>query len=76
MGDRLGIFMTADLPFIFLFAGRTNIFVYLTGWSYRTFSIFHRWIALILTMEGIIHGIVFSAYYVNGKCPFNACEIE
>ncbi|EHK43843.1 hypothetical protein TRIATDRAFT_319185 [Trichoderma atroviride IMI 206040] len=65
MGDRLGIFMTAEMPLIFLFAGRSNPFVYLTGWSYRTFSIFHRWIALILTIEGIIHGCVFSAYYVN-----------
>lgn len=58
--------MAAELPLIFLFAGRSNPFVYLTGWSYRTFSIFHRWIALILTVEGIIHGCVFSAYYVNG----------
>ncbi|RFU73113.1 hypothetical protein TARUN_9155 [Trichoderma arundinaceum] len=65
LADRLGIFMTADLPFIFLFSGRANIFIYLTGWSYRTFSIFHRWIALILVVEGIIHGCVFSAYYVN-----------
>ncbi|KAL7797369.1 ferric reductase like transmembrane component domain-containing protein [Trichoderma ceciliae] len=65
LADRLGIFMTADLPFIFLFGGRANILMYFTGWSYRTFSIFHRWIALVLVVEGIIHGVVFSAYYVN-----------
>ncbi|KAL7958609.1 hypothetical protein V8C34DRAFT_323891 [Trichoderma compactum] len=65
LADRLGIFMTAELPFIFLFSGRANILIYATGWSYRTFSIFHRWLALILTVEGICHGIIFSAYYVN-----------
>lgn len=67
LGDRLGIFMTAELPFIFLFSGRANILIYATGWSYRTFSLFHRWLALTLTVEGICHGIIFSAYYVNGK---------
>ncbi|KAH6606105.1 hypothetical protein Trco_005258 [Trichoderma cornu-damae] len=65
LADRLGVFMAADLPFVFLFSGRANILIYFTGWSYRTFNIFHRWIALILTVEGIIHGVVFSAYYVN-----------
>jgi hypothetical protein len=59
--------MTAELPFIFLFSGRANILIYATGWSYRTFSLFHRWLALTLVVEGIIHGVVFSAYYVNGK---------
>ncbi|UKZ76225.1 hypothetical protein TrVFT333_003922 [Trichoderma virens FT-333] len=63
--DRLGIFMVAELPFVFLFSGRANILIYATGWSYRTFSIFHRWLALTLTVEGICHGIIFSAYYVN-----------
>lgn len=59
--------MTAELPFIFLFSGRSNPLIYATGWSYRTFSLFHRWLAMTLVVEGIIHGVVFSAYYVNGK---------
>ncbi|KAK1251546.1 hypothetical protein MKX07_007025 [Trichoderma sp. CBMAI-0711] len=67
LADRLGIFMTAELPFVFLFSGRANILIYATGWSYRTFSLFHRWLALTLVVEGVIHGVVFSAFYVNEK---------
>ncbi|KOS19830.1 Ferric/cupric reductase transmembrane component 2 [Escovopsis weberi] len=61
--DRLAHLMAAAMPFIFLFGGRANLLVYITGWSYRTFNVFHRWIAVILTIEGIIHAVGFSAYY-------------
>jgi hypothetical protein len=65
--DRLGNLMSASLPWLWLFAARNNPFLYLTGWSYRTFNIFHRWIARILVVEAIVHGSSFSAFYVHGE---------
>ena len=50
----------ATFPFIFLFAGRNNPFIWATGWSYQTFSIFHRHAARVATLLGITHSICFS----------------
>lgn len=55
------------MPFIFLFGARSSPLPIITGWSYRTFSAYHRWVAIILFIEGILHGCVFSAFYVNDK---------
>ena len=65
-GDRLGALLSSSIPLLFLFGGRGNVFISLTGWSYRTFNIFHRWIARILLIEAVVHGVVFSAFDVNG----------
>lgn len=59
--------MSSSLPLLFLFGGRGNIFIILTGWSYRTFNVFHRWIARFLLLQAIVHGCVFSAFEVNGE---------
>ena len=67
LSDRLGTLMSSSLPFVFLFAARSNPFMYLTGWGYKVFSVFHRWIAIVLVVEGITHGVTFSAHYVNGE---------
>lgn len=65
--DRLGSLMSASLPWVFLFGSRSNPLVYMTGWSYATFSFFHRWVAIVLAVEGVLHGAVFCAFYVCGK---------
>ncbi|KAL2020514.1 hypothetical protein VTK56DRAFT_8314 [Thermocarpiscus australiensis] len=67
LGDRLGTLMSSTLPLLFLFGGRSNILVALTGWNYRTFNIFHRWIARILLLEAVVHGVIFSAFDINDK---------
>ncbi|RFU28505.1 hypothetical protein B7463_g7827, partial [Scytalidium lignicola] len=63
--DRLGTLMSSSLPWLWFFSARNNPFIHLTGWSYRTFNIFHRWIATVLVVEAIVHGSTFSAFYVN-----------
>ncbi|KAJ3487941.1 hypothetical protein NLG97_g6296 [Lecanicillium saksenae] len=67
IADRFATLMSASMPFIFLFGARSSPLPILTGWSYRTFSSFHRWVALVLLVESICHGSVFTAYYVNEK---------
>ena len=36
IADRTGIICFYNLPLMFLFAGRNDIFIWLTGWTYST----------------------------------------
>ncbi|KAF5013044.1 hypothetical protein FDECE_938 [Fusarium decemcellulare] len=67
LADRLGALLSSTIPLLFLFAGRNNIFLFLTGWSYKVFSVFHRWIGIVMLVEAIVHGSIFSAYEVNNS---------
>ncbi|KAG6193290.1 hypothetical protein E4U10_003764 [Claviceps purpurea] len=62
LGDRTAALLPKCLPLIFLFGARSNPFQITTGWSFRTFSLFHRWIAIVMVVEATIHGVVLSAY--------------
>ncbi|KAE8416081.1 ferric reductase like transmembrane component-domain-containing protein [Aspergillus pseudocaelatus] len=64
--DRTGILSYACLPFLWLFAGRSNIFLWATNFSVQSFNIFHRHVAWACTILAIIHSINYSvvfAYY-------------
>ncbi|KIW68679.1 hypothetical protein PV04_04606 [Phialophora macrospora] len=60
IADRTGIICYATLPWLWMFAGRNNIFLWLTGWSFATFNIFHRHIARCATVLAIVHSIGWS----------------
>ncbi|KAF2095576.1 ferric-chelate reductase [Rhizodiscina lignyota] len=60
IADRTGIISYACLPWLWLFAGRNNIFLWLTGWSFATFNMFHRHIARWATICAIVHSINWS----------------
>ncbi|KJR86002.1 FRE family ferric-chelate reductase [Sporothrix schenckii 1099-18] len=63
VAERAGVMSYGNLPLMWLFAGRNNVFLWLTGWSFGTFSIFHRHIARLATLQGIVHGIAFTCFY-------------
>lgn len=63
LGDRAGILATAHLPMIFLFAGRNNIMLWLTNWSFTTMSVYHKWISRMLFVLVAIHGACFYTHY-------------
>ncbi|CAK7237864.1 hypothetical protein SBRCBS47491_010180 [Sporothrix bragantina] len=63
MADRTGTMSYGNLPLLWIFSGRNNIFLWLTGWSFGTFNIFHRHIARIATLQGIMHSIGYTFYY-------------
>lgn len=69
--DRLSILMSSSIPFLWLFGLRNNPLLWITGWSYRTFNIFHRWVAMLLLVEAILHGSIVTAYLFAGKILFN-----
>ncbi|KAL1889476.1 hypothetical protein Sste5346_008854 [Sporothrix stenoceras] len=61
--DRTGILSYACLPFLWLFGGRNNIFLWATNFSFRSFNIFHRHVAWVATFEAIVHSINYTVLY-------------
>ena len=67
--DRAGILALANMPILWVFAGRNDIFLWLTGWSFATYNSFHRWVARIVIVQVIIHSIGYTWLYLQ-------CELE
>ena len=65
VSDRTGIICFYNLPWLWMFAGRNNVFIWLTGWSFQTFNIFHRHIARLTTVQAIVHSIGYSVIEAN-----------
>jgi predicted ferric reductase len=60
VSDRSGIMAFTQLPLIFLFAGRNNIMMWITGWSFDTFNVYHRWVSRMMTIHAIIHSVGYT----------------
>lgn len=67
VSDRAGILAFANLPLVWLFSSRNNFLLWVTGWSYETFSQFHRWIARVTTLEAVIHSVGYTGTTFFGK---------
>ncbi|KAH8693940.1 putative plasma membrane ferric-chelate reductase [Talaromyces proteolyticus] len=59
VADRTGIMAFANLPLLWIFAGRNNIFLWATGWSFATFNLFHRHVAWIATAQAVVHTLAY-----------------
>ncbi|KAI9893218.1 MAG: hypothetical protein M1814_000345 [Vezdaea aestivalis] len=55
VGYRTGCITLAQLPLIFLLAGKKNLVGYLTGSSYERLNWLHRWAARCLFLTATIH---------------------
>ncbi|VEU22541.1 DEKNAAC103548 [Brettanomyces naardenensis] len=60
--DRTGIIGTMQLPLVFLFASRNNPLTKITGLSYRTFQVFHKWISRITFVLLLLHCVFYLSY--------------
>ena len=69
VADRTGILSFANLPLLWIFAGRNNIFLWATGWSFATFNLFHRHVACIATVQAVVHTALYIAMFVDGMLP-------
>jgi hypothetical protein len=65
VSNRLGLLSFANLPLVFLYAGRNNILLWITNWSHSTFLLLHRWIAAIATLQAILHSLIYLYVYVK-----------
>ena len=63
--DRLGVLSFANIPLIFLYAGRNNVLLWLTNWSHDTFLLLHRWVAWIATLQAVLHSAIYLEIYVH-----------
>lgn len=62
---RTGQMAISQLPLIFLFAGRNNFMQFLTGWSYDTFMVYHRWVARAMYTCAFIHAVCLTHLYID-----------
>lgn len=62
VADRTGIIAFAHFPAVFLFAGRNNMLLWLTGWSFDTFNAYHRWLSRGMVIHALIHSFAWSVY--------------
>ncbi|KAI9150852.1 ferric-chelate reductase [Paramyrothecium foliicola] len=70
VSDRTGIISFANFPLIWLFGMRNNVVIWLTGWSFGTYTNFHRWVARVATLQAIIHSVGYTALiYLRGGWP-------
>lgn len=60
-GDRSGIFLSYQLPLVFIFPGRNNFFQYITRWKYGRFVSLHKWLARTVMMEVFIHSFAMAS---------------
>lgn len=67
ISNRIGLLSFANLPLVFLYAGRNNILLWITNWSHSTFLLLHRWIAAIATLQAILHSIIYLYVYVKAR---------
>ncbi|OTA56029.1 hypothetical protein K449DRAFT_376062 [Hypoxylon sp. EC38] len=82
IANRGGVLSLANLPLLVLYAGRNNFLLSITDWSYSTFVLLHRWIAILCTIEACIHSsmylhiyLVAGFYSILSKEPFWICGI-
>ncbi|KAL4746498.1 hypothetical protein BDW72DRAFT_207291 [Aspergillus terricola var. indicus] len=70
MADRTGIISFANLPLLWLFAGRNNICAWATGWNFATFNIFHRHVAWIATIQATVHTVLYLVLFFENSNPW------
>ncbi|KAI0848013.1 ferric reductase like transmembrane component-domain-containing protein [Daldinia vernicosa] len=60
----MGVLAFANFALLVLYAGRNNILLSITDWSYSTFLLLHRWVAIICTLEACIHASIYLKAYI------------
>ncbi|EJT45042.1 ferric-chelate reductase [Trichosporon asahii var. asahii CBS 2479] len=66
VADRTGIMSFYNMVLLWLLAGRNDIILWLTGWSYPSLNLFHRWTARVAVVQGLVHSAGY-AYLKWGK---------
>lgn len=57
---RTGVISTIHTPVVFLLSGRNNLLLYLTGWPYETFLVYHKWIARGMWIHALVHAAAYT----------------
>lgn len=62
LANRTGIIAFNLLPLTVLFACRNNPLIFLTGWNFQTFQLYHRWCARMMALHAAIHAALITCY--------------
>ncbi|KAF1919139.1 ferric reductase like transmembrane component-domain-containing protein [Ampelomyces quisqualis] len=65
--SRTGIMAVINMIPLFLLAGRNNPIITLTGISFDTMNLIHRWFGRIVVLEAIAHAVCYIANKVHTK---------
>ncbi|CAN6631065.1 ferric/cupric reductase transmembrane component 2 [Trichomonascus vanleenenianus] len=60
IANRAGVFATMLCPLLFLFGGRNNFLLWVTGWPLDTFNVLHKWIGWFIIILLSIHGLIYT----------------
>ncbi|KAK7206984.1 ferric reductase like transmembrane component-domain-containing protein [Myxozyma melibiosi] len=65
LSHRSAIMSFGQLPLVFLFASRNNVLAWITGWSFDTFNVYHRWVSRTMFLHAAIHSVAWTMYGHN-----------
>lgn len=65
VADRSEVLAFAQIPLLIAFAGRNNVLIWLKGWSFSTFNVWHKWIARVCLIQTFIHSVGYTVYAVQ-----------
>lgn len=76
VGDRTGIISLYLMVLTYLFAGRNNILLWMTGWKQSTFVMYHKWIGRILFCSVLTHTLSMLTYTLLKKTLYEFRVLE
>ncbi|KAF2455767.1 ferric reductase like transmembrane component-domain-containing protein [Lineolata rhizophorae] len=65
--NRTGVLAVVNMIPLFLLAGRNNPLINLTGLSFDTYNLIHRWIGRIVVLEAVCHTLAWMIPKVHTK---------
>lgn len=75
IGYRTGIIAFSLTPVVFVFGLRNNPFCYLTGVSQAQFITYHKLVAIIMSIEALVHSSVWTAYAMTSG-PYSVWSVD
>lgn len=70
MSHRTGVLAFVYIPILTLFACRNNPLIELTGFSYETFQVYHRWNARLMVFHAVVHGVLLTWFSLREHVLF------
>jgi hypothetical protein len=69
--SRTGMMAIMNMIPLFLLAGRNNPLIQLTGITFDTYNLIHRWLGRIVVIEAILHGVFWTVNKIQTKGKSN-----
>lgn len=71
LADRAGILAMFQMPTLFLMSGQNNFLISLTGWNYKTFNFFHKWVSRLFIILVFFHAALYLNFSIsNGTAKY------